>query len=132
MPFGLAGGPSSYACLVHMVLDGIPYTQALPYLDDTVIHSMDLAGHFLALDRVLEAYKKARLKLQPAKCQLLQREIEYLGHMVSAKGKAPVPGYVQVVKDWPMPRIDRRCVPSWERRVIFVASWRITQKSLAH
>jgi hypothetical protein len=35
MPFGLAGGPSSYARLVYMVLDGIPYTQALPYLDDT-------------------------------------------------------------------------------------------------
>jgi hypothetical protein len=57
----------------------------------------------LALDRVLEAYEKAGLKLQPAKCQLFQREIEYLGHMVSAKGIAPVPGYVQVVKDWPMP-----------------------------
>jgi hypothetical protein len=102
MPFGLAGGPSSYARLVHMVLDGIPYTQALPYLDDTVIHSKDLARHFLALDRVLEAYEKARLNLQPAKCQLFQKEIEYLGHMVSAKGIAPVPGYVQVVKDWPM------------------------------
>jgi hypothetical protein len=88
MPFGLAGGPSSYARLVHMVLDGIPYTQALPYLDDTVIHSKDLARHFLALDRFLEAYEKAGLKLQPAKCQLFQREIEYLGHMVSAKGIA--------------------------------------------
>jgi hypothetical protein len=87
MPFGLAGGPSSCARLVHMVLDGIPYTQALPY------HSKDLA-----LDRVLEAYEKARLKLQPAKCQLFQREIEYLGHMVSAKGIAPLLGYVQVVK----------------------------------
>jgi hypothetical protein len=103
MPFGLAGGPSSYACLVHMVLDSIPYTQALPYLDDTFIHSKDLAGHFLALDRVLEAYKKAGLKLQPAKCQLFQREIKYLGHMVSVKGIAPVLGYVQVVKDWHMP-----------------------------
>jgi hypothetical protein len=49
MPSGLAGGPSYYARLVHMVLDGIPYTQALPYLDDTVIHSKDLARHFLAL-----------------------------------------------------------------------------------
>jgi hypothetical protein len=103
MPFCLAGGPISYARLVHMVLDGIPYAQALPYLDDTVIHSKDLAGHFLALDRVLEAYEKAELKLQPAKCQLFQREIEYLGNMVSAKGIAPVPGYVQVVKDCPMP-----------------------------
>jgi hypothetical protein len=101
--FGLAGWPSSYARLVHMVLDGIPYTQALPYLDDTVIHSKDLDGHFVTLYRVLEAYAKAGLKLQPAKCQLFNKEIEYLGHMVSAKGIAPVPGYVQVVKDWPMP-----------------------------
>jgi hypothetical protein len=51
----------------------------------------------------LEAYEKAGLKLQPAKCQLFQREIEYMEHMVSAKGIAPVPGYVQVVKDRPMP-----------------------------
>jgi hypothetical protein len=51
----------------------------------------------------LEAYEKAGLKLQPTKCQLFQKEIEYLGHMDSAKGIAPVPGYVQVVKDWPMP-----------------------------
>jgi hypothetical protein len=48
--FGLAGWPRSYARLVDMVLDGISYTQALPYLDDTVIHSKDLAGHFLALN----------------------------------------------------------------------------------
>jgi hypothetical protein len=76
MPFGLAGRPSSYARLVNVFLDGIPYTQDLPYLDDTVIHSKDLSGHFLDLSRVLEAYEKAGLKLQPAKCLLFQREIK--------------------------------------------------------
>jgi hypothetical protein len=50
----------------------------------------------------LEAYEKVGLKLQPAKCQLFQREIEYLGHMVSAKDIAPVPGYILIVKDRPM------------------------------
>jgi hypothetical protein len=67
-----------------MVLEGILYTQAFPYLDDTVIHSKDLAGNFEALDQVLHAYEKARLKLQPAKCQLFQQSIKYPGHMVSA------------------------------------------------
>jgi hypothetical protein len=86
-----------------MVLDGIPYTQTLPNLNDTVNHSKDLAGHFIALDRVLQAYEKAGIKLQPAKCQMFQRSIVYLGHIVSAKGIAPVPGYVQVVKDRQMP-----------------------------
>jgi hypothetical protein len=65
MPFGLAGGPSSYARLVHMVLDGIPYTQALPYLDDTVIHSKDLSEHFLPLDRVWRPMKRPDLSSSP-------------------------------------------------------------------
>jgi hypothetical protein len=94
------------------------------FLTSTILSSTPRILPFLALDRVLEAYEKAGLKLQPAKCQLFQREIEYLGHMVSAKGIAPVPGYIQVVKDWPMPT-NRSEVRTF---LGIVASWKITPK----
>lgn len=45
LPFGLCGGPSTYARLVDMVLDGIPFDVALPYLDDTVVHSATVEEH---------------------------------------------------------------------------------------
>jgi hypothetical protein len=104
MPFGLTNAPATYCRLVQMVLEGIPYDMALPYLDHTCIHSPDVKTHFTALRRVLEAHRKAGLKLQPSKCQLFQEEIEYLGHVVSKRGVRPPEKYVQVVQDWPLPR----------------------------
>ena len=103
LPFGLANGPATYARLIKMVLQGIPTSVALPYLDDTIIHSPDLTSHFLALERVLEAHAKAGLRLQPAKCQLFQEKIDYLGHTVSKNGIAPMEAYLEVVKSWPLP-----------------------------
>ena len=103
MPFGLSGAPSTYARLVNMILDGMPHDQVLPYLDDTVIHSSTLAEHLQAMDRVMMAMRKAGLKLQPDKCQLFQEQIDYLGHRVTKEGICPIPEYVQVVKEWPMP-----------------------------
>ena len=104
MPFGLSNGPATYARLVNMVLEGIPYDVALPYLDDTVVHSATLPQHYANLDRVLSAMKKAGLRLQPSKCQLFKDRIQYLGHEVSKDGIRPVPEYVEVVKTWPIPR----------------------------
>ena len=80
LPFGLANGPATYARLVKMVLQGIPTSMGLPYLDDTIIHSPDLDSHLQSLEKVLIAHLKAGLKLQPSKCQLFRREIDYLGH----------------------------------------------------
>ena len=94
MPFGLSGGPSTYARLVQLVLRGIPYSMALPYLDDTIVHSPPLDHHFDALRRVLQAHRKAGLKLQPDKCQLFQPQIEYLGHLVTGDGIRPMDHYV--------------------------------------
>ncbi len=104
MPFGLSNGPATYNCLMQMALQGIPTSIAMPYLDDTIIHSDTFANHLRNLDLVLAAHVKAGLKLQPEKCQLFQEEIEYLGHLVSKKGISPVPSYVQIVKEWPLPQ----------------------------
>jgi hypothetical protein len=103
LPFGLCNTPATYCRLVQMVLQGIPYSMALPYLDDTCVHSRNLAEHFTALQTVLEAFRKAGLKLQPKKCFLFKSKVEYLGHMVSKEGIGPVPQYTQVIRDWPMP-----------------------------
>ena len=103
LPFGLANGPATYARLVKIVLQGIPTSMALPYLDDTIIHSPDLDSHFQALEKVLVAHLKAGLKLQPSKCQLFRKEIDYLGHTVSENGISPMNSYLKIVQDWPLP-----------------------------
>jgi hypothetical protein len=99
MPFGLCNVPATYFRLAQMLLQGM----ALPYLDDTCVHSRNLAEHFTTLQTVLEAFRKAGLKLQPKKCFLFKSKIEFLGHMVSKEGIVPVPQYTQVTRDWTMP-----------------------------
>jgi hypothetical protein len=96
LPFRLCNAPATYTRLVHMVLEGISYDEALPYLDDTCIHSKDLEGHYGAMRKVFDAYRRAGLKIQPSKCHLFQAEIKYLGHFISKDGVSPVPKYVQM------------------------------------
>ena len=43
------------------------------------------------------------IKLKPAKCHLLKREVKYLGHLVSRNGVAVDPEKVRVVRNWPEP-----------------------------
>ena len=103
MPFGLCNAPATYSRLVQKVLEGIPTDIALPYLDDTCIHTVGFDEHISALEQVFQAHENAGLTLQPSKCQLFQTSIEYLGHVVSARGIAPIPRHLSIIKDWPFP-----------------------------
>jgi hypothetical protein len=103
MPFGLTNAPATYSRLMQIALTGVPTTMALSYLDDTLVHSRDFPRHLAALKMVLEAHRRAGLKLQPEKCQLFKRRLEYLGHIVTARGIQPMDAYLEAVKRWPVP-----------------------------
>ncbi|RVE60508.1 hypothetical protein OJAV_G00181480 [Oryzias javanicus] len=46
---------------------------------------------------------KAGLRLNPAKCNLLGRQTQFLGHVISESGVATDPVKVTAVRDWPTP-----------------------------
>ena len=52
---------------------------------------------------MFQRFKDANLKLKAAKCNLFQREVSFLGHVVSAEGIRCHQGKVESVKDWPEP-----------------------------
>jgi hypothetical protein len=59
--FGLCNALATYTRLEQMVLEGISYDEALPYLDDTCIHSKDLEGHYVSMKKVFDVYRRAGL-----------------------------------------------------------------------
>ena len=83
---------------------------AIPYLDDTIIHSQDIETHFEALTLVLEAYKTAGLKLQPNKCSLFQTSMNYLGHTVNGEGIAPMKDNLMIVVTMRQDTRDMSCL----------------------
>ena len=104
LPFGLSGGPSSYARLLLQVLKNIPPEKAVAYVDDVLIHSEHFSAHLSNLDLVFKAYEHAGLKLNPRKCNFLQTEVDYLGHSVSSAGIKPQKEYLKVIESWPVPK----------------------------
>ena len=56
------------------------------------------------LRHVFSFLRNATLKLSPNKCELFQKQVFYLGHMVSANGIAADPRKVNSIASWPGPR----------------------------
>ena len=102
--FGLTGGPSTYCRLVAKVMEKVPPTEAVTFLDDSVVHSKDFKQHLVNLRKTLQAYRDAGLKLSPAKCAFFRTEIVYLGHTISSEGLRPTSAYKQAVEDCQLPR----------------------------
>lgn len=43
------------------------------------------------------------MKLKPSKCDLLKKEVKYLGHIVSDHGVGTDPSKIEAITDWPPP-----------------------------
>ena len=56
---------------------------------------------------MFERFREAHLKLNPEKCQLLQKEEKYLRHIVSPGGISTDVEKVKAVREWPTPK-DKR------------------------
>ncbi|GFT31011.1 retrovirus-related Pol polyprotein from transposon 17.6 [Trichonephila clavipes] len=88
---------------METVLRGLSYEACLVYLDDIIIMGRSFEEHLKNIRLLLQKLKEANLKLSPSKCHLFQREVTYLGHIVSAKGVQTDLNKISGVKDWNCP-----------------------------
>ena len=103
MPFGLTNAPATFQRLIKTCLGDLNLHWCIIYLDDIVIFSKDLASHLKILKAVFWKLEEAGLKLKPSKCELSQRQLAYLGHVISAKGVATDEDKIEAIKNWPTP-----------------------------
>ena len=103
LPFGLTSAPATFERLMEQVLKGLQWKTLLLYLDDVIVFSRDFDSHLERLAAVLKRFRSAGLKLKPSKCELLRREVKYLGHVVSERGIATDPEKVVAVREWKRP-----------------------------
>ena len=103
MPFGLCNAPATFQRLMQRCLGNLVNDSLLIYLDDVVVFSLDYDSHVRHLEEVFQRLHQHGLKLQPKKCHLFQREVTYLGHVISEKGVATDPAKTAAVRDWPIP-----------------------------
>ena len=104
LPFGLCNAPGTFERLMERVLQGLRWQILLIYLDDVIIFSRTVKEHIERLDLVLRKLKGAGLKLKPKKCHLFQKQVVYLGHLVSEQGVSTDPSKIEVMEKWPTPK----------------------------
>jgi transposase InsO family protein len=107
LPFGLSGAPATFERCMELVLKGLQWKSLLVYLDDIILFGSTVEEHLDRLDEVFQRLMKAGLKLKPGKCELLKKEVAFLGHVVNGEGVKPDPSKVSVVKNWPVPKVLR-------------------------
>ena len=108
MPFGLTNVPSVFQRLMQKVLRGLNSDEGPDfvsvYIDNVLVFSHTLTEHLQHLRLVIKRLQEAGLKLKPAKCHFVCKEVEYLGHLLTPEGLKPNPKLVTAVQEFPVPQ----------------------------
>ena len=101
---GLSNSPGTFQRLMDMVLRGLTWTSVLVYIDDIVVYASSHAKLQSRQAAVFNRLHEANLKLKPSKVRLFQRQIKFLGNIVSGQGIAVDDSKVAEITQWSIPR----------------------------
>ena len=100
MTLGLCNAPETFERLLESLLGSLTYNAFLVYLDHVTDVGHTFQEQFTNLQKVFLRLLKAQLKLNPEKCQLFQKKVHYLGHIISPSGVTRDPEKLEAVKNW--------------------------------
>ena len=83
------------------ILKDFPF--AIVYLDEIIIFSKTPQQHLSHICMVFKKLKSANLSMKKSKCSFFSKEIQYLGHILSATGILPLPAKTHAIQHmrWP-------------------------------
>ena len=106
VPFGLAQAPAYFQELMTGILKDFNFTIA--YLDDIIIFSKTPQEHLSHIRKVFKKLKSANLSMKKSKCNFFSKEIQYLGHILSATGIRPLPSKTYAIQHMQPPTTPKQ------------------------
>ena len=106
MPFGLCNATATFQRLMTRTIGHLTSKYGnlvLCYVDDILIATSTIEEHLERLDEVFMCLARAGLKLKAAKCKLMERQVKFLGRIISERGVEADPGQVQKILNWRVP-----------------------------
>lgn len=83
--------------LMKFILQDLTYKACLVHFDGVIVAGQMFQEQIYNLQKVFQRFWGCHLKLNLKKCQLFQKEVLYLGHVVSLEGVITDPGKLKAV-----------------------------------
>jgi hypothetical protein len=103
MSVGLTNAPAHFTYLMNSVFMPELDKFVVAFIDDILIYSKNEEEHAKHLRIVLTRLREHQLYAKFSKCAFWLEEIQFLGHVLSAKGIAVNPSKVQDILEWKPP-----------------------------
>jgi hypothetical protein len=91
VPFGLSNAPTIFMCLMNDIFREYLDKFVIVFLDDILIYSKSDEENEKHLRLVLQVLREHQLYAKLSKCSFYQKQIHYLGHIISEEGIAMDP-----------------------------------------
>jgi transposase InsO family protein len=106
MSFGLRNAAQTFQRFMHTVLCGLEFCYV--YIDDILVATKNEEEHLKHLRTVCERLASFNILINCNKCVFGQREIRFLGHIVSASGIRPTPEKTDAITNFPRPETAKQ------------------------
>jgi hypothetical protein len=104
VPFGLTNVQAVFMSLMNDVFQKYLDHFVQVFLDDILIYSKNEREHEEHLRVVLSCLREKKLHGKLSKCSFFQKEIHYLGHIISSEGIFVDHEKVKAIMEWPVPK----------------------------
>lgn len=130
LSFGLSAAPGAFQYITDRIV--IPTADPNPqndlgshvavYLDDICLAGTDFKSMLQKLEALLNRIRASGFLLKAKKCELFQKEVSYLGHILSEQGVKTDSNKISKILDWPAP-INQKELRSWMGMVTYYSKY---------
>jgi hypothetical protein len=104
VPFGLSNAPTAFMHLMNGIFINSLDKFIIVFLNGILIYSKFEEEHDKHLRMVLQVLRTHQLYAKLSKCSFYQRQIHYLGHIISEEGIVMDPEKIKSIEGWTIPK----------------------------
>jgi hypothetical protein len=104
VPFGLTNALANFMCLMNNVLNNFLDRFLLVFIENILIYSKNKEEHEEHLRLVLQVLREHQIYTKFRKCDFFQKQVHYLGHVISEEGVEVDPDKIRSIMEWPTPK----------------------------
>ena len=102
LPMGLASASEVFHRTIKEMFSDIPRVEN--WIDDIMLSGRTQKEHDEILNKTLNRAKERNLTLKKKKCEFSQKEIKYIGHIISKEGIRPDPQKIEAIQNMAQPK----------------------------